>query len=116
MKRILADQNFNGPILRGLQARILDLDVVRTEDIGLKRFQDTNILTWAANEGRLILTHDARTFIKFAYEHMAQGNFFCGLIVVPASLQKRKAIEDLELIIQAAPDEELLNAVIRLPL
>jgi hypothetical protein len=53
MKKILTDQNFDGPTLRGLVARILDLDFVRTEDIGLKRYQDPNILEWAFKESSL---------------------------------------------------------------
>ena|SRR5438552_4238936 len=116
MKRIITDQNFDGPTLRGLLARIPDLDVVRTEDIGLKRFHDTNILQWAAAEGRLILTHDARTFVDFAYERMARGQDFCGVIVVPVSLSIRRSIEELRIVIECTADDELYNTVVRLPL
>ncbi len=114
MKKILTDQNFDGPILRGLQARIPDLDVVRTEDMGLKRFHDRDILTWAANEGRLILTHDARTFIHFAYERMAEGKFFCGVVMIPDTMPRGRAIEELEILIQCTSDNELHNTVVRL--
>ena len=116
MKKIIADQNFHGPTLRGLIARIRNLDFVRTEDIGLKRFQDTNILEWAAEHDRLVLTHDARTFINFAYERMAQGKDFHGVIVVPASLSIRSSIEDLAMILECSSDDEFLNSFVRLPI
>jgi predicted nuclease of predicted toxin-antitoxin system len=116
MKKILTDQNFDGPTLRGLIARIPDLDVVRTEDVGLKRFHDKDIIEWAAEENRLILTHDARTFIDFAYKQMTRGKNFCGVVVVPRSLSIRRSIEELMTVILCTDDDELYNTVVRLPL
>lgn len=116
MKKILTDQNFNGPTLRGLIRRIPDLDIVRTEDIGLKEFHDTNLLDWAFKESRLILTHDARTFIDFAYKRMSQGKEFCGVVVVPRSLSIRRSIDELMIVIECTGDDELYNQVMRLPL
>jgi hypothetical protein len=45
MKRILTDQNFTGAIITGLLSRIPDLDLVRTEEAGIKHFTDTQILS-----------------------------------------------------------------------
>lgn len=114
MKKILTDQNFDGPTLRGLLSRIPDLDLVRIEDIGLKGSADPDILAWAAEEDRLILTHDARTFPQFASERIARGKKFSGLVVVPQSLSIRNAIEDLMIVILCSADDEL--EFIRLPM
>lgn len=45
MIRILADQNFNGNILRGLKDRIPELDCITTSEIGIEKFPDDKLLT-----------------------------------------------------------------------
>ncbi|NET61126.1 MAG: hypothetical protein F6K47_34870 [Symploca sp. SIO2E6] len=72
--RLLADENFNGSILRGLIRRLPDLDVVRIQDVGLIHAEDPTILAWAANEGRILLTHDVATVITYAYERIKSIN------------------------------------------
>ena len=67
MISLLTDQNFDGRIVRGLFLRIDNINLVRTEDVGLKHFSDFDILTWAAVEDRVVLTHDKKTFDIFAY-------------------------------------------------
>ena len=116
MRKVLTDQNFDGPTFRGLLLRIRDLDVVRTEDIGLKGFEDPDILAWAAEEDRLILTHDARTFPQFAFERMARAKKFSGLVIVPRNLSIRRAIEDLMIIILCSADGEPHDTFVRLPM
>lgn len=73
MIKILADQNFNGRILRGLKARISEINCITTHEIGIQNYTDYNLLTFAAEENRIILTHDAKTFPIFAYEKIFQG-------------------------------------------
>lgn len=38
--RLAADENFNGAIVRGLQRRLPDLDIVRVQDVGLSSVED----------------------------------------------------------------------------
>ena len=116
MIRILADQNFNGGILSGLKKRIPKLDCVATYEIGLEKYTDNKLLTWAANENRVILTHDAKTFPIFAYEKISQGEKISGIIVVPAKMSIGQAIDDLELVILGRFENEWENTVTRLPL
>lgn len=116
MKKILADQNFTGAILQGITARIPDLDVVRTEDVGIKRYQDEQILDWACENGRVVLTHDAKTFVNTAYDRLAAGKSFPGVILVPANLTIGDAIEELVTLLTCSEDNELNDRVIRLPL
>ncbi len=58
MLRLLADENFNGDIVRALLLRQPDLDIVRVQDVGLADVGDPNILAWAAVNDRIILTCD----------------------------------------------------------
>lgn len=116
MIKILADQNFNGRILRGLLARIPDLDIIRTEDHGIKTYPDPDIIGWAAERNRVIFTHDERTFDNFAYRKIEQSEKMCGVVIIPASLLIGQAIEELMMAIQCQTDEEWPNSVLRLPL
>ncbi len=116
MIKILADQNFNGDILRGLKERIPGLDCITTYEIGIGSYSDPKLLTWAANESRVIVTHDAKTFPPFAYERMAQGEKMSGVIVMSAKTPIGQAIDDLELIILARFENEWENNVTRIPL
>ena len=61
MLRLLADENFNGEVLRGLLLRQPDFDIVRVQDVGLAGADDPDILSWAAANNRIVLTHDRTT-------------------------------------------------------
>jgi predicted nuclease of predicted toxin-antitoxin system len=73
MLRLVADENFNGDILRGLLLRQPDLDIVRVQDVGLIEAEDPEILAWAAENDRIVLTHDQATMGNHAYERVAAG-------------------------------------------
>jgi predicted nuclease of predicted toxin-antitoxin system len=65
---LLADENFNGDVVRALLLRQPDLDVVRVQDIGLAGIADLRILVWAAVNDRIILTHDRATLPDYGFE------------------------------------------------
>ena len=44
MLRLLADENFNGDIVRGLLLRQSDLDIIRVQDVGLAGADDPDVL------------------------------------------------------------------------
>ena len=79
MLRLLSDENFNGDIVRGLFLRQPDLDLLRVQDVGLQETDDPAILDWAANEARIVLTHDRATMPDFAYERLLKGKQMPGL-------------------------------------
>jgi predicted nuclease of predicted toxin-antitoxin system len=51
MLRLLADENLNGNIVRGIRRRIDGLDLVRVQDLGLTGADDPTVLAWAAEQG-----------------------------------------------------------------
>jgi predicted nuclease of predicted toxin-antitoxin system len=63
MIRLLTDENFNQYILRGLRRRLPRLDFVMVKDVSLAGLPDLVLLKWAANEQRIILTHDLKTLV-----------------------------------------------------
>ena len=66
--RFVADENFNGRILERLCQRFKDLDIVRIQDTDFYGAPDPAVLDWAAQEERIILTHDVQTLVNDAYE------------------------------------------------
>jgi predicted nuclease of predicted toxin-antitoxin system len=76
--RLLADENFNGDILRGLRRRVPAIDAPRIQDIGMRGADDEAVLEWAAAEGRMVLTHDVSTLIDFAWKRVAAGGRHSG--------------------------------------
>jgi predicted nuclease of predicted toxin-antitoxin system len=73
MLRLLADQNFNEDIISGLLDRRPDLDVIHARDVGLQTAKDPGLLAWAAQEDRILLTHDHKTVPDFAYDRVRAG-------------------------------------------
>jgi hypothetical protein len=80
--KLVSDENFNADILRGLYRQDPDLDVVRVQDIGLKATPDSDILAWAAAEGRILLTHDRDTMPYHAYERVRAAQPMPGMFLV----------------------------------
>lgn len=114
--KFLADENFEGAIFRGLLRRQPNIDLVRVQDVGLEGADDPVILEWANNEGRILLTHDRRTMPSYAYERMADGHTFAGMLVMKATIPVGQAIEDILLIEATSAPYEWINMVQDIPL
>jgi hypothetical protein len=114
--KLLADENFRGAIVRGLLRRRPDLDLVRVPDVGLTEADDPAVLAWAADEGRIVLTHDAATLIGFAYARLAAGLAMPGIIEVRQDLPIGLVIDDVLLLVDASLEGEWEGRVVYLPL
>ena len=66
--KFLADENFDNTIVRGLIRRKPDIDIIRVQDVGLSGEDDPIVLEWAAEEDRILLTHDVATITRYAYQ------------------------------------------------
>ena len=113
--RLLADENFNGAILRGLMRRLPELDIIRVQDVGLMSTDDPDILEWAANEKRVLLTHDVATITMYAYDRVSQGLSMAGVVEVIATAPIGKIIDDLELLITCSQPGDYEGQVIFIP-
>jgi predicted nuclease of predicted toxin-antitoxin system len=81
MLPLLADEDVHGDIIRGLLRRQPTIDLVRVQDVGLANTPDTQILEWAANEGRVLITQDESTMIGFAWARVRARQPMPGVIV-----------------------------------
>ena len=116
MLRLLIDQDLDHDILRALMRRLPRLDAVTAFEVGMAEAPDTQLLTWAAREGRVVVTHDRRTMPAHAADLIKAGKDISGLFVVPRGMQLRQAIEDLELLIACSDNAEWVNVIRYLPL
>ena len=114
--RFLADENFNNALLRALLRRLPDLDVVRAQDLALAGAADPDLLAWAADAGRILLTHDARTIPGFAYARVRAGLPLPGVVVVTATADLGAALDDLHAMIGASGTDEWPDQVRFVPL
>jgi len=116
MLLFLSDEDFNRRIVRGLRRRLPLLDIVRVQDVGLITRPDTEVLEWAANENRVVLTHDVTTMSKHAFDRVEKGLAMPGVIEVSQDVPIGEAIEDLVLIAECSLENEWHNQVLYLPL
>ena len=116
MISVLGDENFDARILVGLARRLPSLDAVHAHVLGIRGFADPDLLQYASEVDRIVLTHDRRTMIDFAYERIASGAPFTGVICVPDGFGVGRAIEGLELLLSVSRDDELKSQVRLLPL
>jgi hypothetical protein len=116
MLRLLADENFNGDIVRGLRRRQADLDIVRTQDVGLTGADDPDILAWAAENNRIVLTHDRATMADYAYERVAAGQEMAGVFILSDRLPVGQAIDEILLMVACSEQVEWHGRAVYLPL
>src|SRR5436190_24343346 len=107
MVRALTDMDFNGRIVRGVLRLRPTFDMVRVQDSGLAQdTPDPDILEWAAQNDRIVLTHDRNTMVGFARDRVAAGLPMPGLIVVDNTASIGRIITDLLLIDDATGHAE----------
>ncbi len=116
MLRLLADENLNANIIRGVLLQRPEADFVRVQDVGLGGVDDPTILEWAAKEGRVIVTQDVNTMIGYAYERIAAQKPMAGMFVVQqADSRIGLVIETIVLAIDLSEDIKWKNRIEYLP-
>ena len=116
MLRFLADENFDGDILRALLRRQDDLDILRVQDVGLSSAKDAEVLAWAAAEARMLLTHDVTTMTQQAYERVREGLPMPGVVEISLSAPLQTVIDDLLLLARVSMTGEWQGQVLYVPL
>ena len=116
MLSLAADENFNHNIVRGLLRRKPDLDIVCVQDVGLSGADDPTVLEWAAQDGRVLFTHDVSTITRYAYERIRADEPMPGVFEVSRRVPIRIAIEDILLIAECSIEGEWEGQIRYLPL
>ena len=114
--RFAADENFNGRILKGIRTRLPDVDIVRVQDTTIYQAPDPELLEWAAQEERILLTHDVKTIPGYVYERVRAGLPVPGVIAVRESVSIGQILNELEVIMRVGAPEDFENIVRYVPL
>ncbi len=114
--RVFTPTFLDNQIVRGILRQNSQIDVVRVQDVGLSGVDDPAVLAWAAQEGRIVLTHDVATMTTFAYERLESGLFMPGLFEVSRRVPVGLAIEEILLIAECSLEGEWEGQVRFLPL
>lgn len=116
MLQLVADENFNNNIIRGVLRRKIEVDIVRIQDVGLSGADDPTVLEWAAQQGRILLTHDVSTITRYAYERLEADQAMPGVFEVNRTAPIGQAIEDILLLVECSLEGEWEGQIIYLPL
>jgi Domain of unknown function (DUF5615) len=102
--------------VRALLLRQPDLDIVRVQDVGLAGVGDPDVLTWAAANNRIILTHDRATLPDYAFERLASGESMPGVFILNDRFPVGHATREILLVIACSEQPEWVDRVVHLPL
>lgn len=86
--KFLLDADLPRALFTALLREEPTLDVLRVQQAGLRTAADPDILAFAAEEGRVLVTKDKATMCDFAAERLARGEGMSGLLIIrPAFLR-----------------------------
>jgi hypothetical protein len=112
MLRLAIDADVDGDIPRGLRRRLPEIDLLRVQDVLGEGIPDDQILAWAADQNRIVVTNDRTTMTGFVSDRLAAGEVVPGLIVTSRFQTIGSAIDDILLIVQLMSEEEIRNRVL----
>ena len=112
MLRLAGDADVHGDIIRGLRRRLPAIDLVRVQDTLPEGTQDPEVLAWAAEENRVLVTNDRNTMVGFAYQRLAAGEPVPGLVVTTNEQSIGSAIDDILVIAEYMAEEEIRGQVV----
>jgi hypothetical protein len=113
--RFLADANFNQRIVIGTLRRQPKVDFLWGELVDLTGLPDRDVLALGAAEGRVVVTHDIRTFPSIFGEFVVTTES-AGVILVPQYLPIGMAIQSLVRVWEEYDPDEWKNRIVRVPL
>ena len=116
MLRFLADADLNEGIVAGCLRREPTLDFLFANEAGLEGLPDPQVLPLAAEEDRILVSHDFQTMPRHFGDFLQAGGSSPGVLLVPQHLPIGKAIEELVLIWSASHAKEWENRILRIPL
>lgn len=113
--RLLADADLHPGIVRGIGARNPEVDFKISQAVLPVGTLDPEVLAFAAEHGRVLVSHDVNTMPRHFREFISSRTS-PGLILIPQRLGIGAAIEELLLVWECNEAREFLNQVLYLPL
>jgi hypothetical protein len=112
MLRLATDADVHGEIIRGLRRRLPEIDLVRAQDALPEGTSDQEVLAWAAEQNRVLITNDRNTMVGIAYQRVSARESVPGVIVTTNEQSIGSSINDILLIAEYMPEEEIRDKVV----
>jgi hypothetical protein len=113
--RFIADANFKQRIVLGVLRRQPKVDFLWGGLVDLTGLPDRDVLALGAAEGRVVVTHDIRTFPSIFGEFVLATES-AGVILVPQHLPFGIAIQSLVRVWEEFQPDDWKNRIVRVPL
>lgn len=113
--RYQADADLNQAIVTGVLRREPTIDFQTAFAAGLEGVKDQEVLAIAAQQGRILISHDRKT-MPSEFASFITSDQSSGVIIVSRKLSIEAVIEELLLIWAASTAEEWFNRIAKLPL
>jgi len=113
--RFLADADLNRAIVTGVLRREPSVDFRTAQSAGLRSVKDPQVLALAAEDRRVLVSHDVGTMPGHFLSFRAAGHHSPGVFLVPQHLDVGTAIDEL-LVWLASESTEWENRLVWLPL
>jgi len=113
--RFQADADLNQIIVKATLRREPIIDFQTAQAAKLFGLEDEDVLAIAAEEGRLLVTHDRKT-IPHYFAEFIKYQVNPGVLIVPQKLPVARVVEELILIWTVTEAEEWINKIRSLPL
>jgi len=115
--RFLVDEDIDVDIVQGLRSREPAIDILDVKTAGLRGTKDPTLLSLAAEQDRILISHDRNTMTRHFRDRLASGESSPGLFIVP---NRPSAIGDtiewLLLVWTASQPEEWRDRIVYVPL
>lgn len=112
--RFQADADFRRPIITGVKRREPAIGFKTAQEAGLAGLDDLTVLGIAADEGRLLLSHDVNTMPEH-FARFIEIRTSAGVILISQQMSYHEAIEGLLHVWLATEAEDWQNVLSFLP-
>jgi hypothetical protein len=113
--RFQADADLNQSIVAGVLRRDSSIDFQTANVSDLSGLSDLEVLLIAAQDDRVLVSHDQRTMPKYFAEFISTQTS-SGLIIVLQSMPINEAIDNLLRVWETSESEDWINRIAYLPL
>lgn len=113
--RYQADADLNQVIVTGVLRQEPTIDFQTAFAAGLKGIKDPEVLAIAAQQGRILVSHDRKT-MPSEFAEFIINNQSAGVLIVSRKLAIEVVIEELLMIWSASSAEEWVDRIAKLPL
>jgi hypothetical protein len=115
MIRYLADADFNHAIVKGCRRQEPALDFLSANEAVLHGIADLDVLALAADQNRILVTHDRQTMPYHFGEFLMKRGTSPGVFLVSQYGPIGPVIDELVLIWAASDADEWKNRIVNIP-